>query len=232
MEPVPETEKALNVLLSYGDTEVHRSLLEMSRRAQEIVPECVGLSLGLIEDGLTFTMVASSAALAELDAVQYLDGGPCIAAEGQREPIAVNVADLMDEDRWLMYAQASSASGVASSLSLPLLRGQQVVGGINLYASTGDAFEGRHQELAEALGSSADGMITNADLEFSTRLEAAEAPARLADQDDIDVALGVVSASLGVDITTAHQRLRQAAARAGISEAQAARTLKHLYDAV
>jgi hypothetical protein len=49
--------------------------------------------------------------------------------------------------------------------------------------------------------------------------------ARLADQTVIDLAIGVVAALQDVDITTASALLRQAAAVAGITEAQAARTL-------
>ena len=59
-------------------------------------------------------------------------------------------------------------------------------------------------------------MSVNADLSFATRLEAVEAPQRIVDWNDIDVAAGIFSANQGgVDIGTAQERLRQAAARAG-----------------
>jgi hypothetical protein len=80
-----------------------------------------------------------------------------------------------------MYTQASAAHGVASSLSLPLLRVGGVVGSVNLYASTPDAFEGHHGDLADAWGSSPAAVVANADLSFATRLEAVEAPQRLVD---------------------------------------------------
>jgi len=223
---VPETEKLLNRLISYGDTEVALVLMAMGRRAQQIVPECVGLSLGLVEEGLTFTLVASDAAVAGLDAVQYLDGGPCVAGTQDGETLQVTSQELMDEQRWQMYARATAASGVASSLSLPIETDGRVIGGVNLYASTPDAFSGRHEELAAALGASAEGAMTNADLSFSTRLKAAQASQTFEEQTDVAIAVGIIAEQQGVDTATARERLREAAARAGITEAQAARTVK------
>lgn len=230
MEPIPETEHALNKLLSYGDTGAAIALVTMGESAKEIVPECVGLSLAMLEDGLTFTLVATSEEAAILDAMQYLDGGPCVEDLVRQETIDVNQADLMDENRWLMFAQASAAAGVASSLSLPIMGEGRAVGGVNLYAATAGAFNGRHEELAAALGASAEGAVANADLAFSTRQKAAEAPARLADQNDVNIAVGIIAANQDVDVRTAHERLEDAAARAGITPGQAARALRHIRD--
>jgi GAF domain-containing protein len=228
VKPIPETQQALDELSRGGDTEVEDTLLRMGRKAKRIVPECVGLSLASLHDGITLTLVASSDEIAVLDAVQYLDGGPCVQAAHEDQTLDVNADDLFSEDRWMMYAQASAAHGVASSLSLPLLHAGRVVGSVNLYASTPDAFEGHHGDLAEVLGSSAASVVANADLSFATRLEAVEAPQRIVDQNDIDIAVGILSANQGVDIGAAHERLRQAAARAGITERQAARAVRGL----
>jgi hypothetical protein len=63
---------------------------------------------------------------------------------------------------------------------------------------------------------------------FATRMEAVEATQRHVDQNDIDIAVGVISSSLGVVIGTAQERLRQAAARAGITDCQGARAVRAL----
>jgi hypothetical protein len=207
------------------------TLLRMGRRATEIVPECVGLSLALIQEGLTLTLAATGETVAGLDAVQYLDGGPCILGAHENSTIDVAPDDLLDEDRWLLFAQASAAAGIRSSLTLPILgTAGAVIGTVNLYAATPDAFVGHHDALADALHASAAKAITNADLSFSTRLAAVEAPQRLAEQYEVDIALGIIAESQGVDIPTARERLRQAAARAGISERQAARAIRGLLD--
>jgi GAF domain-containing protein len=202
------------------------AVLNMGRIAKRTVPATVGLSLALLKDGLTLTLVASSDQISALDAVQYLDGGPCVEAAHEARVIAVDRDNILDEGRWQMYAQATAASGVASSLTLPISRQGRVVGTVNLYAATADAFDGHHPELAEALTGSAQSVVTNADLSFSTRLAAAAEPTRLADADAINIAVGIISASQDVDIPTAQERLLLAATRAGITQAQAARAVR------
>jgi GAF domain-containing protein len=229
MEPLPETEAVLRELAAHGDTEVATILSAMGRRTVAIVPDCVGLSLMVVSDGLTYTLVASDEQFAGLDAIQYFDEGPANAVLETQQPVEVNTGALMDEGRWLTFARATSATGIESTLSMPLVRKGDVIGAVNLYASTPDAFNGHHGELADALGASAESAITNADLGFSTRQEAARAPQELSDQFDIDGALGIIAGAQGVDIAAAKARLERAAARAGITQAQAARVLKSVY---
>jgi GAF domain-containing protein len=227
VEPVPGTREVLKGLMDQGDIDLVTALFEMGRLAQEIVPECVGLSLGQTEDGIVFTLVASSVEVAAIDAAQYLDGGPCVEASTAGRPMDVDPDDPLDENRWAIYARASAAAGVASSLSLPLLAGDRVVGGVNLYASTPNAFDGHHEELANALDASAKGAVTNADLSFRTRREAERAPAWLADSQDVNIAVSLICERQQVDEETARTRLRGAAERAGITEIQAARAVSY-----
>jgi GAF domain-containing protein len=226
VEPIPQTRRVLDELTQRGDLGLADLVLAMGRNARAIVPRCVGLSLGVLEDGLTFTLVASREEISGLDAVQYLDGGPCVSGAHANQRLDFRTDDATGEHQWLLYAQATAAAGVASSLTLPIERGGRVLGTINLYASTPDAFEGHHDELARALGASAETAVSNADLSFRTRLVAAAAPERLAHQDDINRALGVISEHHRVDIPTAREHLREAAARGGITQADAARAIR------
>ncbi len=228
MEPLPQTSEALRALARAGEASLGVALYAMARRVRVVVPELIGLSLAVLEDGVTLTLVASADEVAAIDAVQFLDGGPCEAGVDRADVIDVTVSDLLDEGRWQLYARASAAMGVASSLSLPVLHGSRVVGGVNMYAATPEAFTGKHQEVARAVGSDPELAVANADLSFSTRKQAMEAPTRISEGGDINVALGIISESQGVNIPIARERLRNAAARAGITEAQAARALTHI----
>jgi GAF domain-containing protein len=231
MEPVPESEEALREFMEPNEDDLAEILAQLGRRALAIVPECVGLSLCLIREGLTFTLVASSEEMAQVDAVQYVDGGPCIwdPSPGDVEIREVAMDDLLDEDRWTLYAQASAARGIASSLSMTLTRDHTVVGGINLYASTSDGFTGHHEELEQALGATAGSAVRDADLQFESRRAAARAPEQLRAQLDIDVALGMLAARYGESINEARARLSSAAAQAGLTEAVVARVLTLLH---
>ena len=226
LAPLPETREAMAEFVTLDEPEIDEVIEGLGRRAREIVPEVVGLSLGLVREGVTFTLVASNSGLAVLDATQYLDGGPCVeVTEARRDVVEFAMDDPLDEGRWLLFAQASAAVGVASSLSLPLLRDGRVIGGINLYASTGNAFTGRHDQLADALDASASGAVTNADLSFATRLQAARALAKLRNDQEIETATGLLAGRYDQDVDLAGARLRDAAARAGVDEALVARLM-------
>jgi len=226
MEPMPETREALAEFVTLDDPDVDELLAEMGRTAQAIVPDLVGLSLGLAHEGLTFTLLASNDGVASIDAVQYVDGGPCVeVTEGRLDSAVVDMADPLDEERWQLFSQVSAASGVASSLSLPVYRGDTLVGGVNLYASGSDSFAGREDQLVEALGGRAGEAVANADLTFSTRLDAAAAPQQMRDRIEIETATGLLAARSGTDLEAAQRLLREAAARANISAALVARIL-------
>jgi GAF domain-containing protein len=226
VEPLPETSAALAELVSFDEPDVDELLRELGERTHAIVPEIVGLSLALLSEGLTFTLVASSSAAAVLDAAQYLDGGPCVeVAEGHGDVLETTTDDPLDEERWQLYATVGAAIGVASTLSLPVYRDGRRVGGVNLYASTADAFTGHHDELADLLGTQASEAVSNADLSFSTRLEAAAAPHRLRDRVQIDTAVGLLAGFHGYDVDSARRDLARVAGRAGLDETLVARVV-------
>jgi GAF domain-containing protein len=228
LEPLPETEEALDEYLEEDDSDLRAVLLEMGHQAVSLVPSCVGLSLGLVKDGLTFTLVATSQEVAAIDAAQYLDGGPCVDVATGAPVLDVEITDLLDESRWSAFALTSAAHGVRSTLSLPLVHDGQLVGGVNLYAAEPLAFRDKHAALAAALGASAEGAVVDADLEFTSRARAIQAPATLADLRTIDVAVGILAARDGTDIETARTRLEESATRAGATLVQAARVTTYL----
>jgi GAF domain-containing protein len=224
LTPVSETREAFDWLGTSGDDDLEGSIMAMSRRVREIAPECVAMSLSVAEGDLTFTVVSNRPGALLLDAVQYLGGGPCLEAITQRE--VKHTSELpVDEGRWQLFARAEALTGISSSLSLPILGGEKVVGGVNLYGATPNAFDGHHQELAAACGAWAEGAVTNADLEFNSRVRAAATPARLFDRGVVDLARGLLSDLSSVALDEAESRLREAAARAGVSEIELAQFL-------
>jgi hypothetical protein len=97
LEPLPETAEALAEFLSFEDPKVDEAFVGMGEKARTIVPELVGLSLTLVQEGVTFTLAAPGLGVASLDAMQYLDDGPCERSVEQVEPIIAEVQDLLDE---------------------------------------------------------------------------------------------------------------------------------------
>jgi len=223
LEPTSPSREALDRLSTYGDPELADLIRHMGEAVMRLVPECVGLSITFLAEDLTFTLVASDSTVGRLDAMQYLTGGPCLDAVDMGRSLPLTRDEALDEERWRLFALAEAATGVASSLSLPVMGEDQVIGSVNLYASTADAFDGHVQEVADVCEAWAPGAVRNADLSFTSRLRAAATPARMEQRALVDRAIGFVAAAQDLDTPTAAIRIRDAAARAGVSEPEIAR---------
>ena len=197
-------------------------LRRLSERVTAIVPECFGMSVARYDLGVTLTLVATTREAAILDALQYLDSGPCVEAVEVGDVLALGIEDLLDEESWRLFALGAAAAGVGSTLTLPVAVAGVVTGSVNLYATTPHAFDRHHRALASVLGSWAGAATTNADLSFSTRETARQAPRVLADKALVETAAGFVMAAAGISADEAYQRLVDAAQRAGLSEVQVA----------
>ena len=101
---------ALDWLASYSrDRHLETSITTMGRRVREIVPQCMALSLGLLEEGL-ITLVGETRDAAVLDAIQYVDGGPCVAALENGDVTQATHLPI-DEDLWHLFSRAQSVAG-------------------------------------------------------------------------------------------------------------------------
>ena len=169
LEPLPETREALNSMAHWSDRDLTSELVHQGELAEEVVPNLVGLSLALVRDGLTFAIAATPDRLALLDAIQFAFGGPCAdVALHDAAALSGDSGDgLLDEQHWVQFARAGAAHGVMSTLSMPIHADGRLVAGLNLYASTPNAFAGREHRLATLLGAWAPGAVHNADLSFS-----------------------------------------------------------------
>ncbi|MCD4535527.1 GAF domain-containing protein [Nocardioides sp. cx-169] len=231
MEPIPETVQAIEQFGPFV-IETEDLLVELLVKADEVrdvVPQCLGLSLASNEDEVTFTVVATARELAMLDAVQYVADGPCLRAVRDREILGFEREEVLDEQGWQLFAGASAAASVASTLTLPILEEEQVIGSVNLYAATPDAFHGHHEEVAGIFGAWAEGAVTNADMSFATRELAEAAPGLLREELDLTVASGMVASREGIDLDSARRRMQNAALRAGVTELQLARTIIEIH---
>lgn len=231
LEPLPETRQALQELRPWSDRHVAAELSRQAELLEDLVPNLVGVSLALLRDGVTFTLAATAEHVALLDAIQYALGGPCVdsALEDELVLSGDSQAGLLDEQRWVAFARAGAARGVMSTLSLPIHHDGDVVGGVNLYAATPNAFRGKEDHVASILGAWAPGAVHNADLTFSTRAAARQAPRLLQDRALLDQATGVIIAAHEVDQEQARRIIADAARRSGQDEVDVARELLRPY---
>jgi ANTAR domain len=209
---LPDSQAALDEYLDFSRPDLTEAILALGVAATRVVPDIVALSLRLVDEDLTFTMVDSERLKS--------------SALGQFTPPTSPDPDLdldaLDEQRWQSFARASAAAGIASSISLPVVRNRRVVWGISLYASSPDAFVGHHHELAQVLGAWDAGAVTNADLAFRTRDDAAHAPRQLHEQRIVEVAVGIYAGRYRITVEDARQQLELLAEESGVSLAEAA----------
>jgi GAF domain-containing protein len=226
MEPTQESAQTIEAFAQYGASGLPEMLAESGRRVRQIVPAIWGMSVTLNDGELTFTLVASSPEVAALDGVQYAAGGPCVAAAEEQRQIGIEQTDSpMVEQEWQLFATASAAAGVRSTLSFPLNYQGEVIGGVNLYASAENAFDGHEEELAAVFGTWAAEGVSNADMTFASRDRAEQGPSRVAEQSEIDMAIGVLMGRRGLGQDDARSELDQAATRAGTGQLSIARAI-------
>lgn len=216
LHPLPETTRALTALSRYADEDLNERLGRLVQDVSAVAPGCGGLTISYLREGVAFTWLSSGVEVALLDGVQYLDGGPCVDSHHSGTPVETDADDPLSEQRWALFARIAAAGGVQSTLSLPFVRDGHVVGGVNFYGTTEDAFEGRHEVLADLVGAWPAGAVTNADLSLSGVEQARHAPQTIEANAVIDQAVGMLMAAQHVDSETAKQRLAGAAERAGI----------------
>jgi GAF domain-containing protein len=234
VQPLPETRTALAALAEVSGSADGRFLEQFTRAAEQtrrIAPDCVGLTVTFVEDDVSLTWATTDLEVATLDAVQYLAGGPCVSAvdEGRVRTDSVDDGPL-DERRWRTFAAACARTGVASTLSIPLLRDGRVFAGVNLYGGTPTTFQTHHDELAAVFGGWADGAVTNADLALTSLARARSAPIVLEEAVRSNVAVGMIMAAHHVPEAEARRTLTDVAARAGVSEGRVAEMLLATHD--
>ena len=119
--------------------------------------------------------------------------------------LTVHAAD----DRWPHFGGRVARMGVHSALSLPLIVGEHVVGAINCYADSQDAFSEHAVRLGSQFAGPAAVSIHNAELLAAARARAEKLEQALDHRAVIDQAVGIIRSRSGVSAEIAFSRLVQ-----------------------
>lgn len=172
--------------------------------AAAAVPGCDAASISLMKGGPTTTPVCSAEIARDVDQAQYdTGGGPCLAAMLVEE--VVRVDSCADDDRWPEMSAQAVSKGVASSLSLPLYTGRQVVGALNNFDGT--------EEQAAMFAAQASVTVSNAQALERAQELAGHLAVALENRDVIGQATGIIMAAEGASSDEAFAVLRQASQR-------------------
>lgn len=124
------------------------------------VPGCDDVAVAVISGDGVVTVGATSAAAGDLQAAQLrFSSGPGLAALKQGR--AVLVEDYRLDRRWPHVSRAAGIHGVRSTLALPLLHGDAVVGALNLHGRQPSAFGQSAGRVARVLARQAAAAIAD-----------------------------------------------------------------------
>jgi len=189
-------------------SEILRDVAEFAVRS---IPGADGAGVTLIQgfdDRPRIQAWAVTAAFVEeIDTIQYedVDEGPCITCMQSRRP-AVR-GSLGSDRRWPRFGGRVARMGAHSALALPLIIGDHVIGAINSYAHSRDAFGEHAVELGSQFARAAAVSVHNAQLLAGARERTERLQRALASRAMIDQAIGIVRSRAGVSAEEAFERL-------------------------
>jgi GAF domain-containing protein len=161
----------------------------------------------VLRDGRPVSILPSTTLYTELEEHQYAhNDGPAIEAMRTRQP--VRVAEMKRETRWQNYPALAASHGIGSSLSVPLIAGDHVLGAITFYSQQANSFGERFvlgQLIADLASTGMWCLLKHADKQQMThQLEQA-----LTSRATIDQAKGILIAKRGCSADEAFDQLRQ-----------------------
>lgn len=190
-----------------GHRPMQETLVHIAEFAVQAIPGADGAGLTMLEDDRPQTVVASTEFVHAVDDVQYgLGEGPCLlAVESGRTQTS---GSLGGEARWPRFGPRVGRMGVHSVMSLPLLLPDRVIGAMNVYAHSKDAFGPEAIRIGEAFARPAAVSVHNTQILAQSQRLADQLAAALTNRAVIDQALGVIMSRTGAGPDEAFDRLR------------------------
>jgi GAF domain-containing protein len=192
-------------------TDLSTTLEETCRIAVRAVPGAEGASVTTFPEGRPVA-VASDDWARTLDELQFVEHeGPCLDA--YRSGNAFRIRDLREEGRWPFYSVRAVERGALSMTSIPLTAQGNVVGALNLYSRTADAFDAEAASLAQVVAGHV-GLASQVSAAFFEHRNLAEQLAEaLRSRAVIEQAKGILMADRHCDAETAFDVLRELSQR-------------------
>ena len=144
---------------------------QVTVEALAAIPGCDEVGITLVRgDGRLETPAATGEIAAKCDQIQYnYREGPCL--EAFRTNQIVRVDDIASDTRWPQFALAAADLGIGGMLALPLSAPRNLMGALNLYAMSPNAFDDPDVErIAAAFVTHAAIAIMHSELEANLRV--------------------------------------------------------------
>ncbi|MEU7613720.1 GAF and ANTAR domain-containing protein [Micromonospora sp. NPDC049204] len=177
--------------IKLAEVDLDEVLQRVAELAKRVLPMPVEASVTLIRGGVGHTAAFTNEVAREMDERQYAQGrGPCLDAAASGD--VLSVPDLAHEERWPEWADRARQRGLGSSLSIGLPIQEAVVGALNVYAHTPEAFDEETVEVLETFAAYAAVALSNAQLYDSTANLARQMREAMANRAVIEQAKGII----------------------------------------
>ena len=235
--PLAEAITAVNRFL-VADCPLGETLQRVAELAVQAIEPAAAVGITLFDEGRRpTTALWTDATAPRIDQVQYEQGtGPCVDAYKERRTIRVDDVRTV-RNQWAAFSERAVQEGVFSTLSLPLVAGDETLGGFNLYARRPGAFSAQHEGDAELFATEAAVVLANASAYWAMSDLASGLRTAMQSRAQIEQAKGILMASRRCSADEAFQMLVQASQRnneklreiaARIVDSQAARATAKL----
>ena len=210
-EPLARSLAALSRFF-VGDGTLQETLDRVTKHAEEAVPASVMTGITMLVDGRPSTAVFTDEAAAEIDTAQYETGvGPCLDSFRHRQIFRID--DTTKDDRWRAFCEAAAASGVRSTLSIPLVANHVGVGAMNFYAREPNAFSEDDQDVASQFAVQAAVVLANAQAYWDAHQLSQNLATAMQSRAVIEQAKGILMGAQGCSADEAFQILVRASQR-------------------
>jgi transcriptional regulator with GAF, ATPase, and Fis domain len=192
--------------LVYADRPLADTLERVSVLASGALNEGPEVSLTLLEGERARTAATSGPVALQLDEQQYDTGsGPCLDAALYGETIKLTM-DGPDQP-YPDFRHAAQREGVTHTMSIGLSTGDQVMGAMNLYNSTGRPFGDDSDRIARAIAVCAGIVLANVERYRQTAARAAHLEVALQSRAPIEQAKGILMTRHGCTSDDAFEML-------------------------
>lgn len=200
------------------------TLVHVAHFAVQAIPHVDGAGLTLLCGAERQAVVASHEFVRLIDDVQYsIEEGPCISAVRERRTVLAG--SLGGDPQWPRFGPRIGRMGVHSALSLPLEVRDEVVGALNVYARSKDAFDTEAVRLGELFARPAAVSVVNAQALSDLQQTVDRLRAALTTRATIDQAIGLLMSRSGATSAEAFDRLRGMSQRGNVKLAVVAQQL-------
>jgi GAF domain-containing protein len=211
--PLTEAITAVNRFL-VADRSLGETLQRVAELAVQAIEPAAAVGITLFDDGRRpKTALWTDDSAPRIDQVQYEEGsGPCVNAYKERRIIRVDDVRTV-RNQWPAFSERAVQEAVLSTLSLPLVAGDDTLGGFNLYARDPNAFSSEHEADAELFATEAAVVLANASAYWAMSDLAFGLRTAMQSRAEIEQAKGILMATRRCTAEKAFQMLVQASQR-------------------